>query len=120
MRPELLEVSDSPASPGQTIQIQFPQETDRGIAWVLEEPHGNRWRAVYYLAAAINNNDSFSSPSWWSVDDSEGKGWADIGVSGPGPDTLTIPDSIDPGTYRLCTANSVENICTVLGIENQG
>ncbi|MFJ6281398.1 hypothetical protein [Arthrobacter subterraneus] len=120
MHPELLEVSASPASPGETIEIRFPQETGRGIAWVLEEQDGNDWRVLYYLTAAIDNNHNFGSPSWWSVDDSEGRSWEDIGVSGPGPDTIQIPDSIDPGTYRLCTANSVENICTMLDINKQG
>lgn len=112
----MLEVSASPASPGETIEVRFPQETDRGIAWVLEEQDGNDWHVLYYLTAAINKNDSFGSPSWWSVDDNEGKGWPDIGVNGLGPDTIEIPDSIDPGTYRLCTANSVDNICTSLDI----
>ncbi|GAA1134492.1 hypothetical protein [Arthrobacter flavus] len=120
MRPALLEISTSPTSPGETIEVRFPQETDRGIAWVLEEQSGNDWRVLYYLGAALDNNDSFSSPSWWSVDDNEGKAVPDIGVNGPGPDTLAIPDSIDPGTYRLCTANSVKNICTMLDINEQG
>lgn len=120
MRSELLDVSGSPASPGETIEVGFPQETDRGIAWVLEEQSGDDWSVLYYLTAAIDNNSSFGSPSWWSVDENEGKGWPDIGVGGPGPDTLTIPDSIDPGTYRLCTANSGENICTMLDIDTPG
>lgn len=120
MRPELLEVSVSPARPGETIEVRFPQETDRGIAWVLEGQNDDDWSVLYYLGAALENNNSFGSPSWRSADDNEGIAWADIGVSGPGPDTLTIPDSIDLGTYRLCTANSIENICTMLDIDTQG
>jgi hypothetical protein len=116
MRPELFEVSTAPASPGQTIEIRFSQNTDRGIAWVLEERHGYLWHARYFLSATTSAYEGSGSPTWWSVDDSEGRGWEDIGITGPGPDTLVIPDSIRPGGYRLCTANSRPNICTPLDI----
>lgn len=34
-----------------------------------------------------------------------------MGVSGPGPDEVLIPDVATPGQYRLCTANAVNNFC---------
>ncbi|WP_159801375.1 hypothetical protein [Arthrobacter zhaoguopingii] len=116
MRPELLDISTSPANPGRTIRIRFPQETERGIAWVLEEQYGDIWHARYFLSATTGAYGGSGSPLWWSVDDGEGRGWEDIGIAGPGPDTLIIPDSIRPGKYRLCTANSMPNVCTPLDI----
>jgi hypothetical protein len=116
MRPELMELSASQVNPGQTIEVRFPQETARGIAWVLEEQDGETWQARYYLTA-VTDGYGAGSPSWWSVDDDEGRGWEDIGIEGPGPDTLTIPDTVQPGAYRLCTVNSLQNICTTLDIE---
>jgi hypothetical protein len=117
MHPELLEVSPSPAKPGQTIKVRFPEETFRGIAWVLEEQDGNSWYVRYYLIASTDGDGGGSgSPSWRPANDPKGQTWEDIGVGGPGPDTLIIPESIRPGTYRLCTANSMPNICTMLGI----
>ncbi|WP_159616569.1 hypothetical protein [Arthrobacter zhaoguopingii] len=116
MRPELLDISTSPANPGQTIRIRFPQETERGIAWVLEEQYGDIWHARYFLSATTGAYEGSGSPLWWSVDDGEGRGWEDIGIAGPGPDTLIIPDSIRPGRYRLCTASSMPNVCTPLDI----
>jgi hypothetical protein len=116
MHPELLQVSASPANPGQTIKVRFPEETFRGIAWALEEQDGNSWNVRYYLIATTDGDGSSGSPSWWPANDPKGQTWEDIGVGGPGPDTLIIPDSIRPGTYRLCTANSMPNICTMLDI----
>ncbi len=116
MRPELLDISTSPATPGETIRIRFPQETERGIAWVLEEQDGDIWHARYFLSATNRAYEGSGSPIWWSVDDGEGRGWVDIGIAGPGPDALIIPDGIAPGRYRLCTANSMPNICTPLDI----
>lgn len=116
MHPELLKVSPSPAKPGQTIKVRFPEETFRGIAWALEEQDGKSWHVRYYLSATTDGYGGSGSPSWWSADDAEGKGWDDIGIGGPGPDSLIIPDSIRPGTYRLCTANSMPNVCTPLSI----
>jgi hypothetical protein len=116
MRPELFEISTSPANPGQTIEVRYPEETERGIAWVLEEKDGSIWHARYFLSATTGAYEGSGSPIWWAAGDGEGRGWVDIGIAGPGPDTLIIPDSIRPGTYRLCTANSLPNICTPLDI----
>ncbi|TDK27980.1 hypothetical protein E2F48_02425 [Arthrobacter crusticola] len=116
MRPELLDISTSPVDAGRTIPIRFPQETGRGIAWVFEERDGDIWHARYYLSATTGAYNGSGSPIRWSVDDGEDRGWEAIGIAGPGPDTLLIPDSIRPGPYRLCTANSMPNICTPLDI----
>lgn len=115
MRPDLVKVDPVQVRPGQAVQVTFPEHTERGVAWVLEAETGESWRVEYFLTAAVSGYDNASTPNWWSADDTEGKGWDDIGVGGPGPDRLVVPDTATPGTYRLCTANSVENLC--VGIE---
>lgn len=116
MHPDLLEVTSSPAYPGQTAKVRFPEESPRGVPWVLEEQDGDAWRARWFLTAAAEGYDAGSVPNWQAADDPEGFGWGDVGITGPGPDTLVIPDEATPGTYRLCTVNSPENIRTTLEI----
>lgn len=118
MRPELLKVTLSPASPAQTIEVRFPEETERGVAWVLEEQEGDTWHTRWFLTAAAAGYGSGRVPNWQAADDPEEFGWEDVGIGGPGPDTLLIPDEATPGMYRLCTANSRQNICTALEIVN--
>jgi hypothetical protein len=40
----------------------------------------------------------------------------DIGVGGPGPDRVPIPDVAEPGSYRICTGNAAENICAPIEV----
>ncbi len=119
MRPELLEVSASPVTQGQTVHVRFPEGTERGVGWVLEEQDGDTWNVRYYLSATSAGYAGSGSPTWWSADDAENKAWSAVAIAGPGPDSLTIPDSIRPGPYRLCTVNDVPNICTTLDIAEQ-
>ncbi len=73
MHPELLDVPDSPAYPGQTITVRFPGGTARGLAWVLEERNGDTWQARYHLSAVTASYAGSGSPTWWSADDGEGR-----------------------------------------------
>lgn len=116
MRPDLLVVGSPARAPGEQFEVTFPAETMRGTAWVLEEPDGSSWNLRWFISAAPESHEGFTAPSWWAYEDWEGKGWTDVGVGGPGPDLLVIPDETRPGTYRLCTANSVDNICTEVDV----
>ena len=40
----------------------------------------------------------------------------DIGVGGPGPDRVPIPEVAQPGEYRICTGNAGVNFCTPIEI----
>lgn len=113
MQPDLLQITPSPARVGDLIEVRFPEETLRGIGWVLESQEGDSWQQRYFLVS-----DELGEPRWWGAEDSEGQGWEDLGVTGPGPDTLLIPDVAAPGNYRLCTANSQPNFCSELEIDD--
>jgi hypothetical protein len=56
------------------------------------------------------------SPDWWSVEDSEARGWVDLGVGGPGPGDVLLPDNAPAGEYLLCTASSVGEACGLLTV----
>ncbi len=116
MREDLIELAPSPASPGQQIEVRFPEETPRGVPWVMEEQDGDTWQARWFLTATTEGDHAGGAPSWQSAADAEDYAWPDIGINGPGPDSLLIPDEATPGAYRLCTVNSGPNICALLEI----
>lgn len=109
MRPDLVVADPASATAGEAVELTWPEETLRGVAWTLEEQDGSSWQVRYFLTSRWESDGG--APSWWAVSEGEGTGWADIGVSGPGPDLLQIPDTAPAGQYRLCTANSSPNVC---------
>ena len=116
-------ITPTAASPGQRIALHFPETKLRGVAYSLAAWTRDGWEVKYYLtlaalsddSAASTKSDSFS-PEWWSVEDSEGHGWPDIGLTGPGPYYVRIPNTAPSGTYRLCTANARDQACELLTI----
>lgn len=113
MHPELLEVSPSPLKPGQTFTVRFPEGTERGLGWTLEEQRADTWHVRYYLSSGLGDSEGDRAPSWWSAADREG-GWDALGLAGEGPDLLVVPGSATPGQYRLCTANAAKDFCTTV------
>jgi hypothetical protein len=40
-----------------------------------------------------------------------------LGIGGPGPDVVQIPDGLEPASYRICDVmTGDENICTPITI----
>ena len=98
------------AQPGQVVSLHFSAHNRRGIAFSLDVFDCDSYVTRYYLIAPFGNGST--EPSWWSVEDPEGGlAWVDIGVGGPGPEWVTIPDDASPGLYRICTANAVRKVC---------
>lgn len=114
VRPELMTITPSDAAPGDRIELTFPAETMRGVAYVLERAAGAGWTTTHFLTASAAGYDG--EPSWVAAGDPDGYGWEDIGIAGPGPDVLTIPDDAGGGAYRICTANAVENFCAEITV----
>lgn len=109
MRPDLVVADPARAVAGEAVELTWPEETMRGVAWTLEEQDGDSWQVHYFLTSRAEGYDS--APSWWALGEGEGMGWGDIGLLGPGPDLVHIPDTAPAGQYRLCTANSSPNVC---------
>jgi hypothetical protein len=108
-------VTPASAMPGQEVELRFPADSQRGIAFSLSHWDGGQWNESYYLSSDWGTSGDYS-PSWWSVDDSENRGWEDVGVSGPGPDRVLVPDTALPGVYLLCTANALDKACALLTV----
>ncbi len=112
--PELMTITPSIAFPGAAIGLTFPEGTERGVAYVLERAFGDRWSTTHFLTSSTDGYGG--SPSAWAVDSAEGHEWEAIGIAGPGPDRLLVPDDATLGASRICTANAIENFCAELTV----
>ena len=108
-------VTPSTAAPGQRVALRFRSKEVRGIAFSLSSWGEEGWTVAYYLTSDWGSPGSHR-PHWSSVEDSEGLAWPDVGIGGPGPDHVIVPDNAPAGTYLLCTANSAEEACALLTV----
>lgn len=107
----------APASPtaGQDVELSFPADSERGIAFSLARWNEGRWDREYYLTSDWGTPDDHA-PTWWTVEDGANRGWEQVGISGSGPDRVIIPETAAPGDYLLCTANAVDEACASLTV----
>jgi hypothetical protein len=113
MRPDLIVAEPQKVAPGDVLALAFPAETTRGIHFVLERQSGDTWAHAFDL---VSDGPGPDWPRDWSVAGSEDFFIPDIGVGGSGPDRVLIPDIAQPGTWRICTGNAGDNICTTIEI----
>lgn len=111
MRPDLLELDPAVAEPGQLVAMHFPEETSRGIAFQLDRRADDGWTPVAWMTSDGNGGEPATVPAF-----TEGYGVEDVGVGGPGPDHVRLPDDAPPGDYRICTANAGEEFCAPIEI----
>jgi hypothetical protein len=113
IRPELMVIEPSVTRPGDQVLVNYPGGRERGIAYVLEWTDGSTWHTTHFLTATT---DGYGVEPNYAPFDSEGYAWVDIGFDDAGPDKLVVPDSALAGPYRICTANSVKNVCAELTV----
>lgn len=116
MRPDLLVVEPPVAAPGAEVALRFPQETSRGIAFQLDRRSGDGWQTTHWMSSDANGEryqDTVAAGT-------EGYGVIDVGVGGPGPDRVVLPADVEPGEYRICTANAGDEFCAPLEITSDG
>ncbi len=113
IRPDLIRIEPNPVDAGGLVAVTFPEGTSRGVAYVLEVLADDEWYATHLMSAGAAG---YGGTPGWAPIGTEGFGWDDIGIEGPGPDTLVIPEPALAGDYRVCTANSLENICAELTV----
>ncbi|MFN2344419.1 MAG: hypothetical protein ABR616_01720 [Dermatophilaceae bacterium] len=116
LRGDRMVAEPSTMQPGSLIELSFPEETGRGLGFVLEEEVDGGWALRYFLTSAVSDGGP-NEPSWVPAEDGEA-GWDDVGINGPGPDVIEIPDTATAGAYRVCTANARENYCAQLSVAN--
>lgn len=112
VRPDLLVAKPAAVPAGELLELTFPEKTERGVPWVLQEQDGETWHARYLLWSDANG----ATPDWAGENDKGRWGWDDVGIGGSGPDVVRIPDTASPGHYRLCTANALDNFCSEIEI----
>lgn len=110
MRPDLL-VAPPAAAAGDIVPLMFPESTMRGVHFVLERRAGDSWNLVYHLISDANDGQ----PSAFRPN-AEGMGIPDVGIGGPGPDRVLIPEDVDSGAYRVCTGNAGQNFCAPIEV----
>lgn len=101
-------------APGETVAMRFPKETLRGVAFQLDRRDGDDWSTHYWMTSDGNGGNPVSVPVG-----TEGYGVADVGVAGPGPDHVWIPDDVTPGAYRICTVNAGDEFCATIEIVDE-
>lgn len=107
-------ITPATARPGATVALTFPEESSRGIAFQLAKT-SEPTKVLYYLTSDWGRGGGGDyTPRWWDAGDSGG--WVDVGISGPGPDHVVVPDTAADGAYLLCTANALEQVCGLLTV----
>lgn len=104
---DLITAFPSMPAPGEVVELTFPQETTRGVAFQLDERVEGEWVTTWWMTSDANGDEPLTVAAGTS-----GYGIEDVGIGGPGPDRVRIhPDTV-PGRHRLCTANAGEDFCT--------
>jgi hypothetical protein len=113
VRPDLLVVDPTTAAPGDVVALTYPQETTRGILFVLDQNVDDAWITRFFLTS---DGPGAGWERTWSPADAGGMAVEDIGVGGPGPDRVLVPEVAEPGAYRICTGNAGENFCAQIEV----
>ncbi len=85
---------------GETVLLEFPDGRSRGVVYTIEGPNGRLGESVSYVLTA--EADGVDSEASWSVWGGEFE-VPDVEVTGPGPDRISMPETIQVGDYRLCS-----------------
>lgn len=112
MRPDLMLIEPPAAPPGSEVALRFPEETFRGIAFQLDRRTADGWETTHWMTSDANGDQYADTVPAGT----EGYGVIDVGVGGPGPDHVRLPDDVGPGEHRICTANAGEEFCAPLTI----
>jgi hypothetical protein len=113
VRPGLMVVEPAQVAPGERVALTFPEQTLRGLAFVLQQQAEDGWQLRAYLTSAPGEGPP-GEPGWYPPDappDVE-----DVGIVDTGPDMIRIPDEAEPGDYRICTMNAPERMCSAISI----
>ena len=97
--------------PGETFEATFDPDNERGGYFTLEQWSGSEWLPATFL---LTSDAGGGQSSWALAGEFD---LFDYGVGGAGPDGLVMPDEIDAGVWRLCTANALDDVCAQLTVE---
>lgn len=96
VRPDLIAVDPTAAEPGDVVALTFPEETGRGILFVLEERIGDTWAHRYNLTSDGTAGDRRGA---WYLPTHNRTWWSPPSESGvPGPTTCPSPRPPNPAS----------------------
>lgn len=112
LRDDLVDATPDPAAPGDVVEVTFSESYPRGIAWELVDADGVvRW----WMTSDANGGE----PAVVAAG-TDGHGVLDVGIEGVGPDRVRLDAATEPGEYRLCTANAVDDVCASIRVGASG
>ena len=104
-------VAPDPVRAGAMAELTFSPPLERGISFDLQKRSTAGWRTRFQLLSDGGSNRR--TPEWHPAD--EAVAVEAVGVTGPGPDRVTIPSSAQAGNYRLCVTGQ-PTICGELTV----
>jgi PAS domain-containing protein len=111
LRPDLLVLDPATATPGELVAMRFPESSMRGVAFQLDRRTADGWAPVAWMTSDGNGGVPITVPP-----STEGYAVEDVGIGGPGPDHVRLPDELPAGDYRVCTANAGSDFCAPLEV----
>jgi len=108
--PRVMIATPSTVAPGGTVALTYDDPVDglRGGYFVMTDASGTP------VAGLWSDRYAEAGPGWTS--DVEHMEVLDFPVFDAGPDTVIVPDVLEPGEYTLCTENAAPNVCTTLTV----
>lgn len=113
IRPGEMGVDREVLEPGDTVGLVFPEGRSRGLMFALEQQVGATWEHRYSLIST-----GLSGEATWHSADEEPVFDQDVHMFA-GSERVRIPEDATPGTWRICTTDSRENVCAQLEIEDE-
>jgi hypothetical protein len=87
MRPDLMVADPEQVAPGERVALTFPEETGRGLGFVLEQQTDGGWQRRAYLTSAPGDGPP-DEPAWHPPD--QRPDWESLEIGGPGPDVMQV------------------------------
>ena len=112
MRPDAMVVEPPVADAGAVVAVSYPNGWERGILYAIDRELGDGWERRYLLVS----DASGGQPTWFAAGDDENAVVEAIGIAGSGPDRVQLPDELEPGAYRICTANAADAVCSPIEV----
>lgn len=96
---ERMRVEPEVASPGDMVELYFPQGDERGPGFVLERRADDQWVWEWVVSSGARTVISAEEFRQKDVEWVSGPSF-----SGEGPHSIPIPEGSEGGEYRVCTA----------------
>ena len=108
--PRVMIATPSTVAAGDTVALTYDDPVDglRGGYFVMTDDAGTP------VAGLWSDRYAEAGAGWTS--DVEHMEVLDFAVFDAGPDTIIVPDVLEPGEYTLCTENAAPNVCTTLTV----